>query len=283
MSSRTRRVEWHLLVLLSVATTLAGCASKFQPRNFANPDALFRAALAEFEKRNWDNAQLGFEQLTSDLSARDQLLAPAYFYLALTHEEQKEFLLAAQAYERVVDGFPSDSLAPRAMLGAGRSYQRLWRRPTLDPEYGERAQATFRALLGSYPDAKEAEEATARILELDEWFALKAYLIGMHYVKVRGAYDSGILYFKDVVTNFPDTKVARDAWLRLHEMYTKKRWKDDAAETCASIWKMYPGDREVIEACGPEPVHADTTRATESVKPPVTVPVPDALARPGPR
>ena len=96
MSYRTRRVEWHLLMLLSVATALAGCAKNWQPRNYANPEALFRASLLEFQRRNWDNAQLGFEQLASDLSARDPLLAPAYFYLALTHEQQKEFLLRQQ-------------------------------------------------------------------------------------------------------------------------------------------------------------------------------------------
>lgn len=281
MSSRTRRVEWHLLVLLSVATALAGCTRNFQPRNFANPDALFRAALAEFQKRNWDNAQLGFEQLASDLSARDPLLAPAYYYLALTHEEQKEFLLAAQAYERVVDGFPGDTLAPPALLGAGRSYQRLWRRPTLDPEYGERAQSIFRSLLSSYPDAKEVAEAQRRIQELDEWFAQKTFLIGMHYVRVRGAYDSGIIYFKDVVETWPDTKVAREAWLKLHEMYTKIRWKEDAAETCQTMWRQYPGDAEVREACGAPP--ADSIKATQSDKPPAVVPMPDAFARPGPR
>jgi outer membrane protein assembly factor BamD len=281
MSSRTRRVEWHLLVLLSVAAALAGCTKNFQPRNYANPEALFRASLLEFQRRNWDNAKEGFEQLASDLSARDPLLAPAYFYLGMTHEQQKEFLLAAQAYERVVDGFPSDTLASTAMLAAGRSYQKLWRRPTLDPEYGEKAQSLLRALLSSYPETKEAAEARTRITELDEWFARKAYLIGMHYVRVRGAYDSGIIYFKDVVTTYPDTKVAREAWLRLHEMYTKIRWKDDAAETCQAMWKTYPGDREVLAACGV--AKADTIKATESVKPPATVPVPDALARPGPR
>jgi outer membrane protein assembly factor BamD len=286
MSSRKRRVEWHLLVLLSVATALAGCAKGFQPRNFANPEALFRASLLEFQRRHWDNAKAGFEQLASDLSARDPLLAPAYFYLAMSHEQQKEFLLAAQAYERIVDGFPADTLAPAAMLAAGRSYQRMWRRPTLDPEYGEKAEDVFRALLSSYPDAKQADEARTRLLELDEWFAKKAYLIGMHYVRVRGAYDSGIIYFKDVVSNYPDTKVARDAWLRLHEMYTKIRWKDDAAETCQAMWKTYPGDPDVLEACGAAKVDsakADSIKATESVKPPPTIPVPDAFARPGPR
>lgn len=284
MSAPLRRVEWHLLVLLSLASlaSLTSCSRTFRPRDFANPEALFRASVEEFQKREWENARIGFERLAADLSARDPLLAPAYFYLAMTHEQQKDFLLAAQAYERIVDGFPGDSLAPRAMLGMGRSYQSLWRRPTLDPEYGYRAVSVLRSLLTSYPEATaEIEDARVRIQQLDEQFAQKDYLNGMHYVRVRGAEDAGILYFKDVVTTYPDTKAARLSWLKLHEIYEKKRWKEDVAETCQAMWARYPEDPAVLEACGP--AKTDTLRSTQSSRPPETVPVPDAFARPGPQ
>ncbi len=280
MSVLVRRVEWRLLVLLSITAALAGCGQSFRVRDYATPEALFRAALLEYEQGNWGNAQIGFEQLSIDLSARDPLLAPAYYYLGLSHESDKQYLLAAQAFERVVDGFPEDTLAAAAMLGAGRSYQHLWRRPTLDPEYGERAQSILRALLSSYPEAKEAPEAAKRITDLDEWFARKTFLIGMHYVRVRGAYDSGIIYFKDVVNTWPYTEVAKESWLKLHELYTAKRWKADADDTCQAMWKAYPGDPLVLKACGP--ATTDSLRATESVVPPDSIPVVDALARPGP-
>ena len=232
MSYRPYQVDWRVFIWLSVAAALAGCSPSFKPRNFANPEALFRASLLEFEGRNWDNAQAGFERLTGDLSGRDPLLAPAYYYLALTHERKKEFLLAAQAFQRVADGFPDDTLAPGAMLGVGRSYQRQWRKPALDPEYGQKAISILRALLSSYPDAPQTVEAKERISQLEEWFAQKDYDTGIHYMRVRRAIDSPIIYFKDVVTTYPNTKAARLAWLRLHELYTKIRWKDDAQETC---------------------------------------------------
>ncbi len=279
MSQRLSRVEWRLLMLIGVAAALAGCSRGFQPRDFANPEALFRASLLEFQRKKWDNAQLGFERLTSDLSARDPLLAPTYFYLALTHERQKEYLLAAQAFERVTDGFPDDTLAPTAMLGIGRSYQSLWRRPSLDSENGQKATSILRALLSSYPEAKEADEAKRRITQLEEWFAQKDYLTGVHYMRVRRAIDSPIIYFKDVVTTYPSTKAARLAWLRLHELYTKIRWKEDAAETCSAMWKAYPGDAEVKAACGTAP--ADTTKATAGTPPPPVL-SPETYARPGP-
>lgn len=279
MSPIPNRVEFRLLVLLAVATALAGCGRGFQPRDYATPEALFQATLLEFQQKKWDNAQLGFERLTTDLSSRDPLLAPAYFYLALTHEKKHEYLLAAQAFERVTDGFPDDTLAPTAMLGSGRAYQSLWRRPSLDPEQGQKAASVLRALLSSYPDAKETEDAKRRITQLEEWFAAKDYQTAVHYIKVRPVVDGAIIYLKDIVSTYPSTKAARMSWLRLHELYTKIRWKEDAAETCTAMWKAYPGDAEVKAACGVAP--ADTAKS--NAVPPSGITSPVAYARPAPR
>ncbi len=280
--SRSLRLDWRVLILLSMAATLAACAGGFKPQNYANSEALFRASLIEYQRKNYENAQIGFERLTNDLSARDPLLAPAFYYLALSHEQRGEFLLAAQAYQRVTDGFPDDTLAPGSMLGVGRSYQGLWRRPNLDPENGQKAVSILRALLSSYPDAKkETADAKARIAQLEEWFAEKDYLTGVHYVRVRRAVDPAIIYFKDVVTTYPSTKAARLSWLKLHELYTKIRWKDDAAETCAAMWKAYPGDPAVKLECG-API-AEKAVATPAKSPKDTIASPVAYARPGPR
>lgn len=273
---RAVRREWRVFLLLGMAAALAACARGFKPQDYATPEALFRASLYEFQQKHYENAQLGFERLTADLSARDPLLAPAYYYLALSHEQREEYLLASQAFQHITDGFPDDTLAPTAMLGVGRSFQQLWRRPALDPENGQKAISLLRALLSSYPDAtKEVADAKARIAELEEWFAQKDYDTGIHYVKVRRSIDPAIIYFKDVVTTYPKTKAARLSWLKLHELYTKIRWKDDAAETCTAMWKAYPGDAEVAAACGAAP--------KDSVPPASTKPPAVALARPGPR
>lgn len=280
MTTRPPRFDWRFLILLGLAATIVGCGRGFQARDFGTPEALFRASLLEFERKHWDNAQAGFEKLTSDLSSRDPLLAPAFYWLALTHERKHEFLLAAQAFERITDGFPDDTLAARAMLGTGRSYQSLWRRPVLDAENGQKAASILRALLSSYPDAKEGEEAKKRIADLEEWFAEKDYLIGMHYQKVRRSVDPAIIYYKDVVQTYPSTKAARLSWLRLHELYTKIRWKEDAAETCSAMWKAYPSDGDVKGACGAPP--ADTVK--RAAVPPAASPGASSVtyARPGP-
>ena len=108
--------------------------------------------------------------------------------------------------------------------------------------------------------------------------AQKDYDTGAHYVRVRRAIDPAIIYFKDVVTTYPSTKAARLSWLRLHELYTKIRWKEDAAETCTAMWRAYPGDPLVKAACGAAP--ADSATAAKTPPPAVLSPV--AYARPGP-
>jgi outer membrane protein assembly factor BamD len=246
--------RWHTGLWIAAALVAAtGCRRGFEVRDFANPEALFRGALQEFEQGKMGNAILGFERLTLDLSTRDALLAPTYYYLAMAHERREEFLLAAQAYARLSDGFPSDSLAPKAMLGEGRSYQKLWRKPELDADYGLKAISTLRVLLTAYPDGPEAAEATERIATMEDWLARKDYEVGMHYMRTRKAYDSAIIYFQDVVETYPGTPTARLSWLAMLQAYRARKWTEEAQETCNELRRRYPSDAEVREACGTGP------------------------------
>ena len=79
-------------------------------------------------------------------------------------------------------------------------------------------------------------------------FAQKNYLSGMYYFR-RGGYDSGIIYFKDVIAKWPSSPTARLAQLRLVDAYKVIRYKEDAQDTCAALKTRYPGDVEVNLTC----------------------------------
>ena len=246
--SPVRRFWISLLALVGLAA--AGCSRGFDIRRYADSsDRLFQVALREYNARRWDNAVTAFERLTTDLSARDSLLPRAYYYLAQAHDRRDEHLLAAQSFNRLAETFPDDTLADDALFGAARSYQRLWRKPALDAEHGQQAIATLRTLLSTFPTSPLAARATARIGEIEQWLAVKDYDSGMHYFR-RKAYDSAIIYFKDVVRNYPNAPQARDAYLRLHESYRRIRYTEDARETCDTLRQRYPADREVRRSCG---------------------------------
>ena len=208
--------------------------------------------MREYRARHWDNAIQAFERLTLNLPARDSLLPRSYWYLATAHGRKEEHLLAAQGYARLNQTFPDDSLADDAMLAEANEYAKMWRKPALDSQYGQTALATYRSMIELYPDSPLAPEATAGIGRMLEWLAAKDYLTGMHYAR-RKAPDSAILYFKDVIKNYPETTHARDAYLRLVEVYRSINYRDDARDACATLHQKYPSDREVRTICGPPP------------------------------
>lgn len=241
-----------LLLALLLAAPLA-CKPPFNPKTYPSADKLYQAALAEYKARRYDNAAKAFEQLTLDLSARDPRLPLAYYYLAQSQSRNGEFLLAAGTYNRLIDAFPQDSLVDDAFYLSGLAYEHEWRQPQLDPTYGHNAQTAFESLVGSFPDSQYAPLAKKELDKLDEWFAKKDYDTGYLYLK-RKAFDSAIIYFKDVIRLHPNAKTTRDAYLRLHESYRAIRYVEDARELCDVMRKTYPSDREVSKTCGPAPV-----------------------------
>ena len=132
LSHPMHRQTRGLVAALALGLAAAACRPAFVVTKFPTNEALFKASLTEFNQHRWDNAVEGFDKLTLDLGVRDTLLVPSYWYLGLAHERAGDDLLAAQAFSRLVESFPDDSLGPRAALEAGRSYQRLWRDPSLD-------------------------------------------------------------------------------------------------------------------------------------------------------
>jgi len=253
--------------LLLASALLAGCFHPFNVREYPTATALYQVGVERYAAGKWGDAAAAFERLTLDLTTRDPLLAPSHWYLGQARLKRKERLLAAQAFIKLSEQFPDDSLADDALLASGRAYVALWPRPSLDPQYGLLAQTQFRLLVGVYPDSPLADTATAELKALAERFASKDYDTGMHYVR-RKAFDSAILYFKDVVKNWPESDRARQAMLRMVEVYRLPymNYADDAKEMCDVLLGAYPQDAEVRATCKIDP--ADSTAAPAAARRP---------------
>ena len=250
---------------------VAACRPEFQLKNFTSNEALYTASLRAYDRHHWDDAVTGFEKLTTDLPPRDTLLPRSYWYLASAHDHMDEHLLAAQAYDRLVQTFPEDSLADDAALETARSYRRMWRKPQLDPTYGETALASYNTLIGLYPSSPLIPTAQKEIGELENWFAIKDYDAAMYYIRRKDPYSS-IIYFKDILTKFANTPKAYDAALQLVDVYKDVKYRDDASEMCTQVRQRYPNDKRALETCkgipnAPTTAKADSGQATAS-KPP---------------
>ena len=152
------------------------------------------------------------------------------------------FVEAANQFRDLAGHFPESPYAPLALLRAGDSNMRLWRRPMLDPTYGEAALAAYQELNTSYPESEAASRAGARVYKLRTMMAEKTFLNGSFYFR-RKAYDSAILYFREVVAGFSDTEWATPALLRLVDSYYIIEYNEERKETCAHLRRFFPQTR----------------------------------------
>ena len=131
---------------------------------------------------------LAFQRLTFEFGPNDSALAEVHFYLAESYFQTGDRVQAAHEFRQTADQYPTSAYAAVALLRAGDANLRLWRRPDLDPAYGEAALAIYQELAGRYPDTDAAKRAQLHVHQLKEWFADKSYRNGMFYFR-RNAWD----------------------------------------------------------------------------------------------
>jgi len=250
----TMRTMWMLGML-----ALAGAASCHRgPRApvVIQPESELERALTLFRRGDFRHAQLLLQRLTFEFTPSAPGLATTRFYLAECYFQTGDRVLAASEFRKVADEFPGSDYAPLALLRAGDANLRLWRRAELDPTYGESALALYQELAGRYPDSDAAGRARLHVRQLQNQFADKTYKNGMFYLK-RKAYDSAIIYFKDVIASFPDATRAPDALLRLVDSYRAIGYTQELQETCAHLRRFYPRAPGLVKSCPAPP--PDTT------------------------
>ncbi|HEY8257324.1 MAG TPA: outer membrane protein assembly factor BamD [Gemmatimonadales bacterium] len=211
-------------------------------------DSLWKRAQQAIRTGKWADAVKHLERALLEFPPGDGRSAQAHFFLGEAHFAMGSQLTAAREFRKVSDETPNDPLAAEALLRAGDAYADLWRRPELDPSYGQTALATYQELLNRYPGGTPAKRAQERINDLQERFAVKEYKSALYYFRLK-AYDSAILYLKDLVATYPRAAIAPAALVKLVQAYRTLGYKEDVQETCGYIKRFHPKATGVGEAC----------------------------------
>jgi len=225
------------------------------------PSADMKRAMDLFHRGDYRRAQAILQRLTFELPPGDTALAEVRYYTAESWFQTGDYVQAASDFRKVSDEFSTSVYAPLALLRAGDANLRLWRRPELDPSYGETALAIYQELAGRFPDSDAAARARAHVRRLENQFAEKTYKTGIFYMR-RKAFDSAIIYFKDVIANYPNAQRAPDALLRLVDSYRAIGYKEELQETCDHLRRFYPKLVGLNREC--PAAAADSTRSTSA-------------------
>ena len=233
----------------STMLVVVACGPSLDPKLYPDPDSLLAASMAAFREGDCGKARVGFQRITFELPPRDPRHAEDRYYLAECMLDQNEELEAARQFRRVADEFPRHRLAPDALLRAADAYGELWNDAELDPTYGETATATYAELIGRFPASMAADRARLRLQVLNEMFAEKDYKNGVYYLRFR-AYDSAIIYFKDVIAKYPRSSYAPRSAVRLIRAYDRIGYDDERDEMCQYLSQFYPEADGAEKECG---------------------------------
>jgi outer membrane assembly lipoprotein YfiO len=214
----------------------------------AKLDSIWAAVDSAYKRHKWDDVVTLVQRFALEAPGSDPRVSQGRLYLGDAHVGKHEYLEAAREYRRVSDENPLDPLAPDALLRVGDAYAKLWRRPELDASYGQTALATYQELLSRYPNSDPAKQGQLRISELQDKFAVKQYKAAMYYLRFK-AYDSAIIYIKDLVVSYPRAKIVPQALTQLIKAYRALNYAEDVQETCDYLRKYHPGDTGAQKVC----------------------------------
>jgi outer membrane protein assembly factor BamD len=201
-----------------------------------------------FRRGKWIDAITALERVALEMTPGDQRIARARFYLAESHFATKSHLQAVREFRRVSDEMPGDPLASDALLRAGDAFAALWRRIELDPTYASTAISTYQEVQTRFAGTPAARLSAVRITALQDALARKQYGAAEFYIRYK-AYDSAILYLKELASVYPRASVVPEALLRLIGVYQQLGYTEDVRETCVYLQRFHSAAPGVAAAC----------------------------------
>jgi len=244
---RVRVSSLGALVALSLLA-IAGCSTRAENLSLVPADDLLARAEAALERGDLDAAIPLFDYFVIQHIGHPR--APeARMQLAMAHMTKREYATAASHFQRFVNDFPLHEQALQARFQTCEAYYLLSPRVPLDQEYTMSAILYCGSVTEYYPGTEEARVAQEHVQELTNKLATKGYETGMHYVR-RGAYDSAVVYLRDVVNAYPQAAIAPVALAQLVETYTEIGYVEDAAEARDRLLRDYPQSPEAQALAG---------------------------------
>jgi outer membrane protein assembly factor BamD len=240
-----------------------GCGKKTREISLevaSSDEALFKLG-EKFIKKDPEKARLYLRQVIDSFPksfyAQQAKLAIADSYYR--KRDEGSMIMAASEYREFISLFPYSPSAPLAQHQIAMTFYRKALKPGRDQTKTNQALAEFKKVVTNYPLSEEAKSAQEKILDCEDRLAEHTLHIGVHYYRVK-AYNAAtsrlteiltsfpnfskmdmvyyylgdsyykatlveqsIPYFTKLITDFPQSKLAKKATSRLKEIETKKK------------------------------------------------------------
>jgi outer membrane assembly lipoprotein YfiO len=230
-----------LALAFGAALMIAGCGGTGVP-----PDATPNQILTVAERKLADEDYLDAVEILEQLlraNPGSSLVPQARLRLGDARYGLEEYVLARAEYERIVQDHPSSALAEEARFKIARSAYASIHSYDRDPTETEQSIELFDAFLRDYPHSVFSPEARAALAECRGRLARREFETGRFYER-RGRKRSAVIQYEYVATQYPESTYAKQALIRLGELYRGRLEWDKAIASYRRVLEIAPGTPE---------------------------------------
>ena len=244
-----------LICGLGVTTILVGCGGSGS-LNTDTPEAAYLKGLEYYERGSYERA---VEQLQRvfEFGRVHEWADDAQFTLAKTYYADRQFVLAANEFDRFVGLYPREDRIEEASYLRAMSYYHLSPAFNLDQSDTERAVEHLRLFLGKYPESEYAQDIGLKIDELQYKLAHKLMTKARLYERGE-MYEAAAITYQRVLEKYPSTADvdasllgAMRSWVAYADASVAARKKErlqKALDTYDRLVQLFPNSNVLKDA-----------------------------------
>lgn len=195
--------------LLAAALVFASCSKKNYIQRGDSLPVAYKKSMRLFQQGEYSDAVDGFETVFS-LGRGTEYAQNAQYYLAESHFNNKNYLMAASEYERYASLFPRSERREEVDFKEAYCYYKLSPRYRLDQKYTKQAIEKFNLFESRYPDSERLPQVAEYVDEMRAKLAHKMYNAADLYMRID-EYEAAAIYYGLTIDQYPETQWAEHA------------------------------------------------------------------------
>ena len=216
----------------------SGCSEKLSKQTGLTDADLFARGQKQAERKKYSAAAEAFQVLVERFPSSP--LAPrAQYGLAVNRMANKDDVEAEVAFDDFLRLYPADPRVPDALFMKGDLLSRQVLSPGRDQEKTREAIKAYTLFLEREQGTPRAREASGKILELRNRLALHEAAVVQHYLTGK-LYESAEARARWAAATYPDVPTSPTLLALLAQSLEKQGKKEDAAAVRKSLAEKYP-------------------------------------------
>lgn len=231
----------RLAALAAVLFLAAGCGGTVPASDPLGAEGDFRRGERLVEQKRYLQAIEALDAFRNEHPGSDRI-DDAIFLLGVAHQQSGEHLLARDEFVRLLRDFPQSEHREQAQFEVAMSWMAEVRGPALDPEPTEEAQKAFRTYLRLYPEGRHVAAAEENIDRCLDRLAVKAYLNGLTYLRLKAG-EAARIYFEKALAVMPESSRTAEALLGLAQAHELRADPQAARSSYRAVIEFVTPDR----------------------------------------